>query len=408
VRRQRLTHSTLDVHTICAAGSPATVTVTAVRVAVVAESFLPQVNGVANSVRHLVDHLVKRGHQALVVAPGPGDEAHGQTPVVRVRSLPLPMYPEFPIGLPDNAVRRALTEFAPDVVHLASPLVLGMSGLRTAERCGIPTVAVYQTDVVGFAQQYGFVGVDRALWAWMRRMHARAGRTLAPSRAALAQLADIRVPRLFTWPRGVDLRRFHPSRRDPELRRHLAPNGERLIGYVGRVATEKRVHLLRNIANLPGTRLVVVGAGPAMDEVRESAPNAAFLGMLHGLDLARAIASLDIFVHTGAHETFCQAAQEALASGVPVIAPAAGGLLDLVEPGKTGFLYPADDSDYAMHLFRRAVMELSEDPGLRESMAVTARTSVLGRGWDAILDELIDVHYRAVVAQPASTPTLAA
>ena len=378
------------------------------RIAVVAESFLPQVNGVANSVRHLVDHLVRRGHKALVIAPGPGATWHGDTPVVRARSLPLPMYPEFPLGLPDAGIRKAVTEFGPDVMHLAAPLVLGMSGLRAAEKCGVPTVAVYQTDVVGFAQQYGFVGVDRALWAWMRRMHARAGRTLAPSRAALAQLAEIKVPRLFTWPRGVDLHRFHPSNRDAELRRRLAPRGERLIGYVGRVATEKRVHLLRNVANLPGTRLVVVGAGPALDEVRESAPNAAFLGMLHGTELARAVASLDIFVHTGAHETFCQAAQEALASGVPVIAPAAGGLLDLVEPGRTGFLYPADDSDYAMYLFRRAVMELSESPGLRESMAESARGSVLSRGWDAILDELIDVHYRAVMAQQMTTPTLAA
>jgi phosphatidylinositol alpha 1,6-mannosyltransferase len=151
-----------------------------VRVAVVAESFLPQVNGVSNSVRHLVDHLAVRGHHALVVAPGPGPATYAGTPVVRARSLPLPMYPEFPLGLPDAAVRKAILEFAPDVIHLASPLVLGGSGLRTAEKFGIPTVAVYQTDVVGFAQQYGFVGVDRALWAWMRRMYARAGRTLDP------------------------------------------------------------------------------------------------------------------------------------------------------------------------------------------------------------------------------------
>ena len=377
------------------------------RVAVITESFLPQVNGVANSVRHLVDHLATRGHEALVIAPGPGPEAHGRTPVVRVRSLPLPIYPEFPVGLPDAAVRRAVTEFAPDVVHLASPLVLGMSGLRTAERCGVPTVAVYQTDVVGFAQQYGFVGVERALWAWTRRMYARAGRTLAPSRAALAQLAGIRVPRLFCWPRGVDLRRFRPSRRDEALRRALAPDGETVVGYVGRVATEKRVHLLRHLADLPGTRLVVVGDGPALDDVRAAAPRAAFLGMLRGDDLARAVASLDVFVHTGAHETFCQAAQEALASGVPVVAPAAGGLLDLVEPGRNGQLVPPEETDEAMDAFRTAVADLAGDAGRRAEMAAAARRSVLGRGWDRVVDDLIDVHYRAVLERPA-TPTLAA
>jgi phosphatidylinositol alpha 1,6-mannosyltransferase len=378
-----------------------------VRVAVIAESFLPQVNGVANSVRHLVDHLVERGHQALIVAPGPGEDTHGPTPVVRVRSLPLPMYPDFPLGLPDAGLRKAVTEFAPDVIHLASPLMLGMSALRTAEKFDIPTVAIYQTDVVGFAQQYGFVGVERALWAWMRRSYARAGRTLAPSRAALAQLAEIKVPRLHCWPRGVDLRRFHPSRRDPGLRRRLAPGGEILVGYVGRVATEKRVHLLRHVAGLPGIRLVVVGDGPAIDEVRDQAPGAAFLGMQGGLDLARAIASLDIFVHTGAHETFCQAAQEALASGVPVVAPAAGGLLDLVQPGRTGLLYPPVESDESVHAFQDAVVSLAQDEPWRQGMARAARTSVGERGWERILDELIEVHYRAVLRRPA-TPTLAA
>jgi phosphatidylinositol alpha 1,6-mannosyltransferase len=378
-----------------------------VRIAVAAESFLPQINGVAGSVRHLVDHLVERGHEALVIAPGPGEQTYGRTPVVRVRSLPLPMYPDFPLGLPDASIRRAVEAFAPDVMHLAAPLVLGMSSLRAAEKCGIPTVAVYQTDIVGFAQQYGFVGVDRALWAWMRRMHTRAGRTLAPSRAALSQLAEIRVPRLFCWPRGVDLQRFHPGRRDNELRRRLAPRGEILIGYVGRVATEKRVHLLREVADLPGTRLVVVGAGPALDEVRDVAPQAAFLGMLHGNQLAEAVASLDLFVHTGAHETFCQAAQEALASGVPVVAPAAGGLLDLVEPGRTGLLYPAQETDEAMSVFRSAVLQLAGDTALREAMAAAARPSVQARSWDRILDELVDVHYQAVLGQPA-TPTLAA
>jgi phosphatidylinositol alpha 1,6-mannosyltransferase len=309
------------------------------------------------------------------------------------------MYPDFPLGLPDAGLRKAVTEFEPDIMHLAAPLMLGMSALRTAEKYGIPTVAIYQTDVVGFAQQYGFVGIERAMWAWMRRIYVRAGRTLAPSRAALAQLADLNVPRLYCWPRGVDLLRFHPSRRDDRLRRRLAPNGETLVGYVGRVATEKRVHLLRHVADIPGTRLVVVGDGPALGDVRAVAPGAAFLGMRSGLDLARAIASLDIFVHTGAHETFCQAAQEALASGVPVVAPAAGGLLDLVAPGRTGLLYPPDESPEAMAVFRDEVRRLAENPPLRQAMARAARESVLQRSWERILDELIDVHYQAVLGR---------
>jgi phosphatidylinositol alpha 1,6-mannosyltransferase len=364
-----------------------------VRVAIVAESFLPQVNGVANSVRHLVDYLIGHGHDALVVAPGPGKPGYRGVPVVRVRSLPLPMYPDLPLGLPDGAIRKAILGFRPDVVHLASPVVLGLSGLKVAERAGLPTVAVYQTDVVGFAQQYGFVGVERTIRSWTRRLYVRTDRVLAPSNAAAEQLREIGVPEVFRWQRGVDLRQFHPARRDPELRRALAPNGETLVGYVGRVATEKRVHLLGQLSGLPGVRLVVVGDGPASAELRETVPDAAFLGMLRGVELARAAASLDVFVHTGAHETFCQAAQEALASGVPVVAPAAGGLLDLIEPGRTGLLYPPDESDAAKAALRSAVRTLASSPSLRLAMAAATRRSVLDRSWDRIFDELVQQHY---------------
>jgi phosphatidylinositol alpha 1,6-mannosyltransferase len=376
---------------------------------VVAESFLPQVNGVANSVRHLVDQLVARGHQALIIAPGPGETTYADdVPVVRVRSFPFPIYRDLPLGLPDASVRRAITEFAPDVVHLASPIVVGMSGLRAAERLGIPTVAIYQTDIVGFGHQYGLVGIERTIWAWTRHLYGRAGRTLAPSSAAAAQLEANRVPRIHIWQRGVDLRQFRPSRRSEDLRRSLAPNGEVLVGYVGRVAMEKRVHMLRHLADLPGTRLVIVGDGPELDEVRRQAPSSVSLGMLHREELAAAVASLDVFVHTGAHETFCQAAQEALASGVPVVAPAAGGLLDLVTPGETGFLYAPEDSAAAVAELREGVQTLAANPLLRRAMGQAARMSVLERGWERIIDELVNTHYRAVMRPAASRDTVAA
>jgi len=370
-----------------------------VRVAVVAETFLPQVNGVANSVRHIVDRLTTRGYETLVIAPGPGPDHYRGVPVVRARSMPLPLYRELPLGLPDAAVRRAIEDFRPDLVHLASPLVLGMSGLRAAERCGAPTVAVYQTDVVGFAQQYGLSGVERTLWAWTRRLYGRADRTLAPSRSAIDQLTEAGVPRIHRWGRGVDLGLFHPARRDPGLRDGLSPDGRVLVGYVGRVATEKRVQLLTHLSDLPGVQLVVVGDGPAVDDLRKAAPRARFLGLLHGTELARAMASLDVFVHTGAHETFCQTVQEAMASGVPVVAPAAGGPLDLVDPGHTGLLFPPDDPA----AMRACVAALVGDPVLREAMSRAARVAVLERSWERVVDELIDTHYRPLLRRTVRT-----
>jgi phosphatidylinositol alpha 1,6-mannosyltransferase len=171
-----------------------------VRVLIVSESFLPQVNGVANSVRHVTEHLGRAGHDVVVVAPGPGPERHGDTPVVRVRSVGLPGYRSFPVGLPDAAVDRAVAELGPDVVHLASPIVLGAAGLRAAVRHGVPTVAVYQTDVAGFSRQYG-VRVESLIERWVARVHRRADRTLVPSTSSLRQLEELGAPDLHVWRR---------------------------------------------------------------------------------------------------------------------------------------------------------------------------------------------------------------
>ena len=365
------------------------------RIAIIAESFLPQVNGVSNTVRHVVDGLTAAGHEVLVVAPGPGEPSYHGVRVVRLRSVPLPRYSGFPVGLPHRrAVADAISAFAPDVVHLASPAVLGAAGISAARRMGIPTVAVFQTDLVGFARQYR-LRADAAMWAWIRLIHSRVDRTLAPSTFTALQLRAAGVPRVALWGRGVNLDLFGPDRRDEGLRRRLAPEGELVVGYVGRLAVEKRVRRLAELAGIPGVRLVVVGDGPERESLRRALPNAAFLGLLRGEELATAFASLDVFVHTGEHETFCQTVQEAQASGVATVAPAAGGPMDLVDDGATGLLYdPAD-----RHGLRHAVRSLAHDTELRERLAAGGAARVAGRTWGQVVDDLVTQHYAAVLPQ---------
>ena len=366
------------------------------RVAIVTESFLPQVNGVTNSVLRVVEHLERRGHDAMVVAPGPGPDRYRHAEVRRVRAVDLPVISSLPIGVPSPKVHAALTEFAPDVVHLASPFVLGASGLRSARRLGVPTVAVYQTDVAGFAAAYGLKHGARAAWRWIRKLHGNADRTLAPSHASVRALTDHGVPRVHRWARGVDTALFAPHRVDPVLRSMLAPRDELLVGYVGRLALEKHVHRLAALNDVPGVRVVIVGAGPEEETLRKLMPNAAFLGFCTGLELATAYASLDVFVHPGPYETFCQAAQEALASGLPVLVPAAGGPKDLVEHGRTGYLLePYDDDQFGREL--RSHVAALRQSGPRWRLGVAARESVLGRTWPAVCDELLG-HYAQVSA----------
>lgn len=366
------------------------------RVAIVTESFLPHVNGVTNTVRHVTERLLRTGHEVLVIAPGPGPTSHLGARVVRVRSLPLPGYRSFSLGLPDAAVERAIADFAPDVVHLASPILLGAVGLRAARRLGIPTVAVYQTDVGAFARQYGVRALP-VIEKWVARIHRRSTRTLVPSMASHAQLSALGVPDLHVWRRGVSLDLFGPRHRSTEQHHRFARGPQTVVvGYVGRLAAEKQVRRLVELADIPGTRLVVIGDGPLRPWLEHRLPDATFTGMLGGPELAAAFASLDVFVHPGEAETFCQTVQEAQASGVPVVAPAAGGPLDLIDHGRTGLLYdPADRAS-----LRQAVKRLTDDEFLRRLLAARARRQVAGRTWAHVVDELVNVHYAAVI-----TPT---
>jgi phosphatidylinositol alpha 1,6-mannosyltransferase len=364
------------------------------RVAIVTESFFPQVNGVTNTVRHTVDRLLETGHEPLVIAPGPGLGSYRDVEVVRVRSMGVPGYRSFSLGLPDSVVVRTLADFHPEVVHLASPIMLGAVGLRAARRLGLPTVAVYQTDVGGFARQYG-IRADAVVARWVGRIHRRSTRTLVPSSASYAQLHALGVGDLHFWRRGISLDLFGPEHRSEALREHWARGrGDRVVvGYVGRLAQEKQVRRLVEVARIPGVQLVMVGDGPSRGWLERNLPDARFTGMLRGQDLARAFASLDVFVHTGEAETFCQTVQEAQASGVPVVAPAVGGPVDLVDHGRTGLLYdPADKKS-----LRRTVATLVGDTALRESLADQALGRVAQRSWAAVVDELVSDHYAAVV-----------
>jgi phosphatidylinositol alpha 1,6-mannosyltransferase len=309
------------------------------------------------------------------------------------------MYKSFPLGLPDRQVKAALTAFRPDVVHLASPIALGWLGLRAARRLGIPTVAVYQTDIPGFLRQYNLPG-EAACAKWVGRIHKRSSRTLVPSRSAYAQLEALGVTDLHVWGRGVDLGLFGPQHRNQEVHDRWArvgrKNGDRVVvGYVGRLAAEKQVRRLRELADVPGVRLVVVGDGPEMKWLKKTLPDAKFTGMLTGASLATAFASLDVFVHTGENETFCQTIQEAQASGVPVIAPAAGGPLDLVQPEHTGLLYDPSDATS----LRDAVHRLVVDDTLRANLAANGLARVAGRSWTNVIDELVTRHYAEVIGE---------
>ena len=373
-------------------------------------------NGVTGSVLQVLQQLQRAGHETLVIAPGVAGtvvedlhDLHGARTEL-LRSVPLPQYPQVRIAMA-RAGRLAaiLRDFRPDVLHLASPFVMGWQGLVAADALHVPAVAIYQTDIVAYARKYGMPRATALVETHVARLHRRATLTLAPSSASIRQLEELGVDRLRRWGRGVDAERFAPERRSESWRARVAP-GRAIVGYVGRLAPEKQVEDLRVLRDLPGARLVIVGDGPLRPALERDLPEAVFLGHLGGAALAEAVAGFDVFVHPGESETFGQTIQEALASGVPVVATGRGGPLDLVRSSVDGWLYrPGDLAD-----LRERVADLLGDEAKRRAFASAARESVRERTWAALTDQLLG-HYEdarglrpiddAMLARAATRPT---
>ncbi|SDZ40505.1 glycosyltransferase family 4 protein [Herbiconiux ginsengi] len=382
------------------------------RVAIISESFLPTVNGVTNSVCKVLDYLADHGHEAIVIAPAAGSPAHYRG--FPVHQVPSVAYRQFPMGIPNAQVARLISRFAPDVLHAASPFLLGAQGIAAANRLGIPTVAIFQTDVAGYAKRNRLGSASKLAWRFVRWIHDGADLTLAPSQASRSDLENAGVERIKLWGRGVDLTRYHPNNRMRPTARALNTllaggaggtggaghsGRDTVVGYVGRIAPEKGLERLASLRGLPNLHLAIVGDGPSDDHIRgllRGMP-VTFLGRLSGEQLADAYASFDVFVHTGTEETFGQTLQEAHATGLPVVAPAAGGPIDLVRHGENGYLFDPDDPGD----LRTGIRSLVEDPALRMRMGEAGRRAVIGKSWEALCDELM-AHY-ASVASPAKT-----
>jgi len=369
------------------------------RIAIVTESFLPTVNGVTNSVLRILEHLSKEGHVATVIAPenSQGANDYQGHVITRVPAVPLQSISRvgLPLGIPSRKLETAISRFQPDLVHLASPFLLGGAAARIARKMDIPCLSVYQTDLAGFAKHYGFSAAQSGLQKLIGKIHRTSDRTLAPSYSAISELHDVGVTNTQLWRRGVNTSLFTPISRDLDLRQkwfsHSAGVAKILVGYVGRIANEKRLVDLKVLDQNPEYQLIITGDGPARSRVERELPNAIFTGYQSGTDLAKIYASLDIFVHPGPHETFCQSVQEALASGVPCIVPKTGGPAELVINGETGFIIDTSNPESLLNTLVRFAARND-----RNEMSKSARESVSQRTWTNIISELMG-HYSELI-----------
>jgi glycosyltransferase involved in cell wall biosynthesis len=408
---------------LCIENLPATQT--QLRLAVVTETYPPEVNGVALTLQRVVQGLRDRGHQVQLVRPrqthdktsngvGMDDALETQAPDVLLRGMAIPRYPHLQIGFPARRQLRALWSVQrPDLVHIATEGPLGWSALRVARKLRIPVTSDFRTNFHAYSGHYRMGWLAKPIMAYLKRFHNQAQATMVPTRELANELQARGFERLEVVARGVDTQLLHPARRDPKLRalwceqagvRADAP----VLLCVGRIAHEKNLNLLiaawkQARLQQPELLLVLTGDGPARAELQaELEPYGTaviFTGVLKGEALARCYASADIFAFPSRTETFGNVVLEAMASGLAVLAFDYAAAAQHITHGHNGLLAPLDDET----LFTRQLSNLARDADLRARLRVRAHETARRCGWSGIVAQVETVMKNAI--QPPRSAT---
>lgn len=379
------------------------------RIALFTETFLPATDGVVTRLRYTIKELRRMGDEVLIIAPkyGEGPGFYEGAPIYRVPAVPFPPYPQIKLAPALPGIAHALKGFKPDLIHAVNPVVLGWGATRFARKMDLPLVASYHTNVAQYASFYGLSFLDGAARWYTRRLHNRAEINLCTSMSTGKYLRSEGIKDVRLWPQGVDSERFSPEKASAWWRDRLSGGHpeEKLLLYVGRLAHEKGIGRLKSVlADLPGTRLAIVGDGPARRDLENefAGTPTVFPGLLLGEELAAAYASADVFIFPSTTETLGMAMIEALASGLPVVSARSGASDEVVEDGVDGTLYdPDDDADLLA-----AVRRIFEEEGLRERFSKEARKSAEKRDWASSTRTLKGYYEEAVSARAADAKSV--
>jgi glycosyltransferase involved in cell wall biosynthesis len=371
------------------------------RIALMTEPFLPKIDGIVTMLTKTTECLRRRGDDVLIFAPSGGPALLFGAEVVGLPSLPFPLYPELRLALPRASMRNRLIDFAPDIIHVFEPALLGIGGIYYSQALKIPLVVSAHTNIPGYLSYYKLRPLEKICWMLMRERHRRSGLNLCTSTVTLTDLQAHGIANLALWERAVDSKRFRPGARTAEMRNRLS-NGEpdkRLLLYVGRLSAEKQVNLLRDVLRaIPGTRLAIVGDGPVRADLERHFKDTptVFTGYLRGEELAAAFASSDLFVFPSETETLGLVLLEAMASECPVVACRAGGIPDAVQDGSTGFLFDPGDPGALVNTVKRA---LASGPDL-DAIRTRAREDTECHSWEGATEQLSQLYQAAIQNWP--------
>ncbi len=381
------------------------------RLAVVTETYPPEVNGVAMSMARVVDGLNRRNHDVQLIRPR--QSAKLTTPPtgkpavdeVLTKGLPVPLYPNLRMGVPS---KRALVKLwslkRPDVVHIATEGPLGWSALQAAQHLALPVTSDYRTNFHAYGKHYRLGLLSKPIMGYLRKFHNRCDATMVPTEAMRVLLAERGFERLTVVGRGVDAQRFDPARRSDAMRASWGAGPDDLVmGYVGRLAPEKNLGVVMAAYEAvklvkPTAKLVFVGDGPMRAELAARVPDAVFAGARSGDDLAAHYAGLDLFLFASLTETFGNVTTEAMASGCAVVAFESAAAGELIRSGVNGWLAgPGREADFVA-----AVRVAAGDAAARRAVADGARATARRLDWGDITARFEAVLEGAIArAEPA-------
>ncbi|MEI5907152.1 glycosyltransferase family 1 protein [Bacillus spongiae] len=374
------------------------------KVAIFTDTFEPQVNGVAKTLTRLTSYMQKEKIRYEVFAPE--IENSPDYPYVhQFSSFPFIFYPECRTAIAKpKTIEKRLLAFQPDLIHVTTPLTMGLYGMRASKKLKIPAVASYHTNFDVYLDYYKLSIFSAVLWRYMKWFHTTFEKIFVPSPQTMDHLQQHGFNRLAIWGRGVDCERFSPEfSQKQQLKKRYNIKEKNLGIYVGRLAPEKDLDtFVKSIRLLSASvkdnlHWLIVGEGPSSQEIKEQlkTENVTFTGYLRGEDLAGAYASSDIFFFPSPTETFGNVVLEALASGVPAIVADSGGVKNIVQHEQTGFLCkPGGVED-----FSGRIEQLMTDPLLRRKMSISAREYAFNQSWDRIFQKLFEEYQEVITSR---------
>ncbi len=363
-------------------------------IAIVTETFPPEVNGVAMTFGVIASELGRRGHDVTVFRPRRDDlprrDAHDGFSEIAMPGFPIPRYPMLRLGWPaERRLRRLWKHGRPDLVHVATEGPLGVSAIAAARGLGIPVSSSFHTNFHRYAPLYGYRMLGKITLGWLRRVHNRTRRTFVPTAELSAELADLGFRDLKLLSRGVDTRQFRPDRRSESLRKSWGADEDTpVVLHVGRMAPEKNYDLLFEIYAAmaraePKLKFVLAGDGPLKNKLVRQHPECVFAGFFSREEIGRYYASADIYIHASLTETFGNVLTEAMASGLAVAGFDYAAARQFVRHEVTGLSVPCDRADE----LTAAAVRLAEDRELRKKLKVGARLAVEAQSWGQVIEK---------------------